>query len=60
VAARCDPYRDPIPRIPPEIIREAARIYISVFETITGAGFALERPDVPVLDRIRANLQKYF
>jgi phosphoribosylaminoimidazole-succinocarboxamide synthase len=60
VAARCDPYRDPIPRIPPEIIREAARIYISVFETITGAGFALERADIPVLDRIRANLQKYF
>ena len=60
VAARCDPYRDPIPRIPPDIIREAARIYISVFETITGAGFALERPDIPVLDRIRANLQKYF
>jgi phosphoribosylaminoimidazole-succinocarboxamide synthase len=60
VAARCDPYRDPIPPIPPEIIREAARIYISVFETITGVNFALERPDMPVLDRIRANLQKYF
>src|SRR5205823_6137267 len=28
VAARCDPYRDPIPPIPPEIICEAARIYI--------------------------------
>jgi phosphoribosylaminoimidazole-succinocarboxamide synthase len=60
VAARCDPYRDAIPPIPPEIIREAARIYISVFETITGADFAIERPDMPVLDRIRANLKKYF
>jgi phosphoribosylaminoimidazole-succinocarboxamide synthase len=60
VAARCDPYRDPIPPIPPEIIREAARIYISVFETITGLGFAMERPDLPVLDRIRANLKPYL
>jgi len=60
VAARCDPYRDPIPPIPPEIIREAARIYISVFETITGASFAMERPDLPVLDRIRANLKPYL
>jgi phosphoribosylaminoimidazole-succinocarboxamide synthase len=60
VAARCDPYRDPIPPIPPEIIREAARIYISVFETITGANFAIERPDLPVLDRIRANLKPYL
>jgi len=60
VAARCDPYRDPIPPIPPEIIREAARIYISVFETVTGISFALERPEMPVLDRIHANLQKYL
>jgi len=37
-----------------------ARIYISVFETVTGINFALERPDMPVLDRIRANLQKYL
>src|SRR5271165_3587667 len=41
VAARCDPYRDPIPAIPREIILEAARIYIDVFETITGQGFEL-------------------
>src|SRR5439155_9697944 len=26
VAARCDPYKDPIPPIPPDIIAEAARI----------------------------------
>src|SRR6266478_1890035 len=48
VAERCDPYRDPIPPIPPEIIREAARIYISVFETVTGINFALARPELPV------------
>jgi phosphoribosylaminoimidazole-succinocarboxamide synthase len=59
VASRCDPYRDPIPEIPREVILEAARIYISVFETITGQEFALPEPSVPVLNRIRANLARY-
>jgi phosphoribosylaminoimidazole-succinocarboxamide synthase len=60
VAARCDPYRDPIPPIPREMIVETARVYITAFETITGDGFAVPRPDVPVLQRIRANLRPYF
>jgi phosphoribosylaminoimidazole-succinocarboxamide synthase len=60
VAARCDPYRDPIPPIPPDVILEAARIYIGVFETITGQSFVLPSPDAPVLARIRANLARYF
>jgi phosphoribosylaminoimidazole-succinocarboxamide synthase len=60
VAARCDPYRDPIPPIPREIIAEAARIYVSVFETITGESFAVAQPDTPVLERIRANLRRFF
>ena len=60
VAARVDPYRDPIPPIPPEVIAEAARIYISVFETITGETFTLTQPETPVLERIRGNLQRFF
>jgi phosphoribosylaminoimidazole-succinocarboxamide synthase len=60
VTARCDPYRDPLPNIPREIILEAARIYIGVFEKITGQRFALPQPAVPVLTRIRANLARYF
>jgi len=60
VAARCDPYRDPIPAIPREIIAETARVYIGAFERITGDGFAVSEPDRPVLDRIRANLRRYF
>lgn len=60
VAARVDPYRDPIPPIPREVIAEAARIYISVFETITGQSFAVAQPERPVLERIRANLRRYF
>jgi len=60
VAERCDPYRDPIPEIPRNVILEAARVYIEVFETITGQSFVLPDPDIPVLARIRANLAPYF
>jgi len=60
VVARCDPYKDPIPEIPRDIVLEAARIYISVFETITGRTFPLPDASAPVLDRIRANLIKFF
>jgi phosphoribosylaminoimidazole-succinocarboxamide synthase len=60
VSERCDPYRDPIPEIPHDIILEAARLYIGVFETITGQRFLLPDPDIPVLHRIRASLAPYF
>jgi phosphoribosylaminoimidazole-succinocarboxamide synthase len=60
VTERCDPYRDPIPQIPRNVILEAARVYIGVFETITGQSFVLPDPDIPVLARIRANLAPYF
>jgi phosphoribosylaminoimidazole-succinocarboxamide synthase len=60
VVARCDPYKDAIPEIPREIILEAARIYIDVFETITGQSFPLPRDHGAVLDRIRSNLARYF
>jgi phosphoribosylaminoimidazole-succinocarboxamide synthase len=60
VTERCDPYRDPIPEIPRDVILEAARIYIGVFETITGQSFVVLEPDIPPLARIRANLTAYF
>jgi phosphoribosylaminoimidazole-succinocarboxamide synthase len=60
VTARCDPYRDPIPEIPSNIILETARIYIAAFETITGQKFPLPAPDLPILQRVRANLAQYF
>jgi phosphoribosylaminoimidazole-succinocarboxamide synthase len=59
VRARVDPYRDPLPQIPREIVLEAARLYIGAFETITGESFVLP-PDIPVLARIRANLARFF
>ena len=60
VAARCDPYRDPLPEIPPEIVAEAAGLYVEVCETITGQHFDFPDPATPILDRIRANLARYF
>jgi phosphoribosylaminoimidazole-succinocarboxamide synthase len=60
VVARCDPYKDDVPEIPREVNLEAARIYVEAFETITGTAFPLPDPGRPVLDRIRANLRRYF
>ena len=60
VAERCDPYNEPIPEIPGEIVLEAAARYIEAFETITGEPFPLPDPAVPPLARIRANLAPFF
>ena len=60
VAARCDPYRDDIPPIPPEVIGQTAAIYIDAYERITGESFAVPPPGQEVLERIRVNLARYF
>jgi phosphoribosylaminoimidazole-succinocarboxamide synthase len=60
VAARCDPYREKVPPIPREIVAEAALRYVDAFETITGDSLVLPDPEIPILDRIRANLARYF
>jgi phosphoribosylaminoimidazole-succinocarboxamide synthase len=58
VAARCDPYRDPIPDIPQDLILATAAVYIEAFETITGQHFALPPPGGSVLDRVRNNIAR--
>jgi phosphoribosylaminoimidazole-succinocarboxamide synthase len=60
VSARCDPYGEPIPEIPSEVILETARIYIDAYETITGKTFEPPSPKIPILARIRSNLAQYF
>ena len=60
VAARCDPYKDGIPPIPPQVIGETAAVYIDAYERITGEHFIVLPPGQPVLQRIRTNLKKYF
>lgn len=60
VVARCDPYKDPIPEIPADVILETSRVYIDAYERITGQTFALPDVNLPVLQRIRKNLAHYF
>jgi phosphoribosylaminoimidazole-succinocarboxamide synthase len=61
ISARCDPYREPIPPIPDEVILEAAATYIGAFELIAGRSFVLpESLEPPPLARTRANLASYW
>lgn len=60
VVSQCDPYKDPIPPIPEDIVLQAAAIYVSAYERITGERFPLPDPSVPPLARIRQNLAQYF
>lgn len=56
VAARCDPYRDEVPEIPAEMIRQTAETYIAAAEAITGQPFVPDLSGATVMDRIAANL----
>lgn len=60
VAARCDPYRDPIPGIPAEMIAATSRVYIEAFEAITGETFHPDLRGETPLARVRENLAPYF
>jgi phosphoribosylaminoimidazole-succinocarboxamide synthase len=60
VVARCNPYTDPIPEIPPAMIEATSRTYITAFETITGQTFIPDLTGDTPLDRIRANLAPWF
>lgn len=59
VAARCDPYTDPIPVIPSDLIEATSRVYIEAFETITGEAFVPPPAGEDILGRIRRNLAPY-
>ena len=60
VLARCDPYKDPIPEIPADVIGDAAAVYIQAYETITGTDFVFPDTSEPPLARIRRNLAGFF
>ncbi len=60
VVARCDPYKDPIPEIPPDVVIETAAVYIQAFEAITGQAFEFPDASVAPLERIRAALTGFF
>jgi phosphoribosylaminoimidazole-succinocarboxamide synthase len=60
VTERCDPYKDPIPEIPRDLVEQTSKVYIQAFEQITGKTFTPDLSGKTVLDRIRTNLAPYF
>jgi phosphoribosylaminoimidazole-succinocarboxamide synthase len=59
VAARCDPYRDDVPAIPPELIWKTALTYVEAHERITGRAFEPPPPAPPVQQRVLAALEGF-
>ena len=60
VTERCDPYKDPIPEIPRDLVEQTSKVYIQAYEQITGKTFVPDLSGATVLDRIRENLKPYF
>lgn len=60
VTARCDPYREPVPPIPEQVVLDTAAVYVTAYETITGERFALPDPQDDPLARIARNLRAYL
>jgi phosphoribosylaminoimidazole-succinocarboxamide synthase len=60
VGARCDPYKDPIPEIPAEMLEKTSRVYIDAYEQITGEPFVPDLTGETPLARVRANLAPWF
>ena len=59
VAARCDPYKDDVPEIPPELIWKTALTYVEAHERITGRAFEPPAPAPPVRERVLAALADF-
>jgi phosphoribosylaminoimidazole-succinocarboxamide synthase len=59
VAARCDPYKDDVPEIPPELIWKTALTYVEAYQRITGRPFEPPAPVPPVHDRVLASLEDF-
>lgn len=60
VAARCDPYKDPIPEIPADMIEATSKVYIQAYEAITGQTFIPDLNGATPLDRVRDALRPWF
>ena len=60
IAERCDPYKDPIPEIPADTLRDFSGKYMRLYEQVTGQPFEKPPLDQPVRNRVRANLAAAF
>ena len=56
VVERCDPYKDPIPKIPNVTLLDFSAKYVSLFETVTGRVFQYADTGEPLRERIHAAL----
>jgi phosphoribosylaminoimidazole-succinocarboxamide synthase len=59
VAARCNPYREPIPAIPAEMVAATAGAYVAAHERITGRSFRPDARGRTPKDRVEAALRAY-
>lgn len=59
VAARCNPYQDDIPEIPPELIWKTAMTYVEAYQRITGRSFEPPAPTPSVHERVMAALAAF-
>jgi phosphoribosylaminoimidazole-succinocarboxamide synthase len=60
VVARCDPYKDAIPKIPAQMIEATSQVYIQAYEAITGETFHPDLTGTTPLERLRTNLAPFF
>ncbi len=60
IAARCDPYKDPIPAIPPETLADFSARYIALYEKISGQTFVLPPRGADVKERVLASLKPFL
>ena len=58
ITSQCDPYKDPVPNIPPDTLLEFSGKYVRLYEQVTGQTFAHSPMDRPVIERIKENLAK--
>ena len=56
VAARCDPYAEQLPPIPPALVADTALVYVDALEQITGTPFTPDLTEADPLTRIRKRL----
>jgi phosphoribosylaminoimidazole-succinocarboxamide synthase len=60
IAARCDPYKQPIPAIPDDTLVEFGQKYVALYEAVTGKSFEPPAGGEPIKERIRRNLAAYL
>lgn len=59
IAARCDPYKEPIPEIPNETLIDFSSRYIDLYEKISGKNFEIPQSGEPVRERVRRNVKRF-